>query len=137
MNTASLELCKELYVLSGWGELGDVPPPDKWYSFGKTNDNAGITDRTSIGRDTHYLNSVPAYDLGFLLRKLPAILNMPDGPHQLHLVKDWFVEYQTYDLKKRHSVGIYKFMADTPEDAACKLAIELFKQGVLQPEVKK
>jgi hypothetical protein len=25
-------------------------------------------------------------------------------------------------------------MSDTPEDAACKLCIELFKQGILQPQ---
>lgn len=103
MNVASLELCKELYELSGW-------------------DNR---------EQYHYIDGspVPAYDFGYLLRKLP--------------------EGTTIRVNKRNPVKLGKnqgpysalmygyrgaVRADTPEDCAAKLAIELLKQGVLSKQ---
>lgn len=59
------------------------------------------------------------YSLGYLLRKLPraAIVSLP--PKYRASI---YVTGVTDELV---------FDADTPEDAACKLAIELFKQGIL------
>jgi hypothetical protein len=98
MNVASLELCKALYELSGWA--GDD-------SFGDMDSGKSAT---------------PAYDLGYLLRKLPQgthiVKNTGDKPDY----SCWSYLHENVDTVR----------ADTPEDAACMLAIELFKQGVLK-----
>lgn len=57
MNVASLELCKELYAVSGW-------EADELWSWS----SAGILGEQWGGLD----NSCPAYDLGYLRTKLVA-----------------------------------------------------------------
>lgn len=60
----------------------------------------------------------PAYQLGYLLSKLNGFLpTVHQNEHQR------WVAYST------PRPGVYE--DDTPEDAAAKLAIELFKQGIL------
>lgn len=107
MTTASLENCKELYEVSGW-----LVPNMENHSQAKDH------------------RVVPAYDLGYLLRKLPqeATSKKRGGYHYLYLhhgKQDWYAYYGEIDTTEFMASG------DTPEDAACKLAIELFKQGVL------
>lgn len=123
MNTASLELCKELYELSGW-------EPEYW----KRN-VVGVHDYLYAKMKVE--NSDPAYDLGYLLRKLPKRFANKDGhylagysylslrriPTTLTVEQSWKAMFG----KK------YEATADTPEDAACKLAIELIKQKVITP----
>jgi hypothetical protein len=124
MNVASLELCKELYELSGW-----ITP-----DFSYVSDNIRNDDERNYARQFRPVYEgmakepgtyrFPAYDLGYLLRKLPA----PKGSGNLKLelssdTNQWYCYY---------GIGIYYgATADTPEDAAAKLAIVLFKQGVL------
>jgi hypothetical protein len=88
---------------------------------------------------------LPAYDLGYLLRKLPKHHNfgMPyvsqanDGSQWVASYVNWWALWE-YDgkgsAKKWHNevidAGLH-FLANTPEDAAAKLAIELFKQNLL------
>lgn len=55
------------------------------------------------------------YDLGYLLRKLPVVAIV----HQM-TKPEW-----------RVVCGDSEFFEDTPEDAAIRLCIELFKQGIL------
>lgn len=105
MNTANLELCKELYALSGW----------------LTSDHRA-----------EYV-AAPAYDLGYLIRKLPTKLK--SRKEKLYLqpcIKP--------ENKGRWSIGyVYSGIgniADTPEDALAKLAIELFKKDVLTKQGK-
>lgn len=118
MNTANLELCKELFELSGWDEK------DRYYkteaaTLGLVEKSLQLQPRT-VG-DGVWL--CPAYDLGYLVRKIPAqhfdLVKVVDSP-----------EYIFY-IRKNGAIQ-YEIGADTPEDAACKPAIELFKQGVLK-----
>lgn len=123
MNVALLELCRELYELSGWGDGSDMNKL-KWLDY--------YDDW-----------SVPAYDLGYLLRKLPSYIEQQgnlDGIDRQRRVAFqirkwerpevvWFAEYHEIYYRP-----LYRTEADTPEDAACKLAIELFKQGILKKE---
>lgn len=112
MIIASLELSKTLFELSGWQAdniiYGDLLPNEKGFK------------RPVIAYE---------YDLGYLLRKLPT-------EYEVDLVAYPLGGWQAgYEFDK--SAGIeaaykYEFHADTPEDAACKLAIELFKQGILK-----
>lgn len=75
---------------------------------------------------TPFRLDAPYYSLGFLLRKLPT------GRVSLN-------SYNSYSEKGKWIAALtngYKgpaatAKADTPEDAACKLTIELFKQGIL------
>lgn len=120
MNTASLDLCKELYKLSGWDGVS------YWYDSNGTTEIVLSEKRASIQnqREVYAENEVPAYDLGYLLRKLPQT----GTNKQLRLIRgtvNWQAELTRVGSKT--ILGI----ANTPEDAACKLAIELFKQGVL------
>ena len=76
----------------------------------------------------------PAYDCGYLLRKLPALLGKrgSNSAECLRLGKDkerYLAGYIGVDL-----VWGFPCEAETPENALCKLSIELFKQGVLTKE---
>jgi hypothetical protein len=139
-NTASLDLCKELYELSGWDDTQNVCS----YA-GEVVDKSGAIE---------YLGAreiaCPAYDLGYLLRKLPETL--PNVEHNFSyrlklspLGPGWCASYSNHRWADAHKsafsrrgydsesiAAAYTFYKDTPEDAAAKLAIELFKQGVLK-----
>ncbi len=106
-HVASLELCKELYELSGWEEPGA---------------NRFQIEVTTGG----IIKTGCYYSLGYLLRKLPDITitnSVADGSEPWHAG-----QYGYYD-----GIGwIYDAYADTPEDAAAKLAIELIRKGVIK-----
>lgn len=104
MNTASRELCKELYELSGWEDAD-------WF-FNPHAEGFTFTKQHS---------GVPAYDLGYLLRKLPADGNL-------------FVKQYEDDGSWHACSGLIQVEADTPEDAATKLAIALYEQGILKKD---
>lgn len=113
MNVASLELCKELYELSGWDDTARRHP--------------SVHDKRE--------DWPPAYTLGYLLRKLSQAeigvsIRYVDSPHGVDL-REWLHKFIAY--APWMAQGDYPF-ADIPEDAAAKLAIELFKQGVLKKE---
>lgn len=106
MHVASLELCKELCELSGW-----VDCHDKYRSDGTL---------VSWGFSGWKSRECPAYDLGFLLRKLPYAE-----------LRNWRGIYTAW---RNTPANFPPIEADTPEDCAAKLAIELFKTGVLTRE---
>lgn len=117
MHTASLELCHQLHELSGWDD--DMLNHNTWYDD-KSIVNNGV--------------STPRYPLGYLLRLLPVSLEFgyykgnSGNPYSLQLRRNksyWLCCYPVTDLQ---------CSGDTPENAACKLAIELFKQGILTPD---
>lgn len=67
---------------------------------------------------------INSYTLGFLLRKLPESNREYDVVLRFSkTTKLWRCSLKGYDHGRA---------ADTPEDATCKLAIELFKQGILK-----
>lgn len=105
MNVASLELCKELYELSVW-ETGTT---------GFSYHNGSIVFGWVQG-------SVPAYTLGYLLRKLPFNCPIAKG-----MAGRWVISRYNDEAEP-----VEKIWGDTPEDAACRLAIELFRKGVLE-----
>lgn len=124
MNIATEKLCKELYNASGrtWKDT----EIRRYYDDGMF--------------PTHEkLNGLwlPAYDLGYLLRKLPNktrierhdIAGHPDRRKRLpdHTVWNCYL----FTATEQHWN-----QADTPEDAAARLAIELFKQGILNADTK-
>jgi hypothetical protein len=116
-NTANLELCEELFGLSGWGNSkNDYVPPHTIYPKGKI---------------------VPAYDLGYLLRKLPREYQNVNFYRKGEL---WGIinNYDTggFKIYVDKGVRVVTIEAQTPEDCLAKLAIELFKNGILTKEGK-
>ncbi len=137
MQTASLELCRTLSELSGWTDTDKSWFLGSKYSSTEPDWNAGNTD-TEDGNG--YFKQFPAYDLGYLLRELPNTESRQhDSTEDLYsLMITWETEISKWKAGYKHNTDNYwqlhKAVADTPEDAACKLAIELFKQGVLKRE---
>jgi hypothetical protein len=131
-NVASLDLCKELYELSGWGDTDQIwvkrirssyRNGAPFYQWTVSRENRSYRMRQA---DRH-----PAYSLGYLLRKLPGYV----GDEFLDMCwygDGWECAYQR-SRRGLWNAEIGSHHAKTPEDAACKLAIELFKQGVLTP----
>jgi hypothetical protein len=116
MNTASLELCKQLYELSGWEDT-----QNNHYQLADKSYTINTEDRRGYQWDF----ICPAYDLGYLLRKLPQVIEEDAGLvfYPGKYTKRWYIGYE----------GKGRFgEANTPEDAACKLAIELIKQGIIK-----
>lgn len=124
MSVASIQLCKELYELSGWGdtfnywEWSDSIPTGEPYLT-----QPELMKRYGLWSTQEVKSRCAAYDCGYLLRKLPKRID---------------VHLDLTDDKTRLSAfwGQDEYMspiiAYTHEDALCKLAIELFKWGVLK-----
>lgn len=123
MNIASLELCKELYELSSWDETEKMhwkPTP-----LGNLDSNKGVAE-------------CPAYDLDYLLTKIP------------HHISGYHLDMWAYpdEDTEGFAFSYYAPLADggkgavaknlpqrgdkNPTNAACKLTIELIKQGVIK-----
>lgn len=140
MNTSSLELSKELYELSGWTVTDYV------WRHHKPNDASQLELRVAKEADDYrFRNSpeakrfreenafYPAYDLGYLLRKLPRQKDMYDLVLATYV--DVYTEREGWicGFQQRDNFIDPVNIADTPEDAAAKLCIELFKQGIIKP----
>ncbi len=126
MNVASKELAKELYHASN-KEWRDT---DFGWAHGYFNEDHQLTYTLHLHDKGDHTSCIPAYDLGYLLRKLPLEhrYRKYTGGLKLEYVdldeKLWEAGYDTDDTEA---------YANTPEDAACKLAIELIKQKVITP----
>lgn len=175
---ASLELCKELYELSGWDNNASHPAELKMWErsyslseLGPAHEDYGnpevkqhevhVGDWRVVDDHRHMMTTgqevfkwwysevqnlhdeaFPAYDLGYLLRKIPANFNTGDarGAFELFLKttsREWFAGYNKPEMGRwlydgNHGVWETPCDADNPEDAVCKLAIQLFKQGILK-----
>lgn len=129
MNVGSLELCKELYEITAWEDTIFVYR--ETYSIYRSPEfRIALVQQTVRTRPSltdwdmketeEFRQYIPAYDLGYMLRKLP--------PHYIV----WRTSKDRY-ISGRIAEGlvISQFEAKTPEDAVCKLAIELFKKGIL------
>lgn len=122
MNVASLELSKELYELSGWKDTpllygGLMKHTVRFEDDIYTRKEMEEADGYAIHEDC------PAYDLGYLLRKLD------DLSDNLELTKDGF-HWHCY--MRENYVNCEATRSNIPEDAAAKLAIKLFKEGILK-----
>lgn len=124
MNVASLENCKTLWKLSEWG--GDFRIDDVTSFIYKEAHVIYRTNKSDGG--------IPAYDLGYLLRKLPQGRDEDINESitlDLGFSKAQIRYHKSFRGDRDTATKMLSVEADIPEDAACKLAIELFKQGVL------
>lgn len=132
MEVTSLDLCKELYELSIWSvPVNDDPYNDlriEWrvWPIGKIELVSAANRKVVIG--TKFV--CPAYSAGYLLRRLPR-----------YDAEGWNLTLECQGEEAvvayyRHTDDRHKHekLADTPEDALCKLAIALFKANILRRE---
>lgn len=122
MNVASLNICKELYELSGWTWTEKC-----WETRTNQGWNINLRPYADSSQNDGLSRYYPAYDLGYLLRKLPVVT-------EVHKYSDHF--HARYVNVKRLIDEPIEINSGTPEDATAKLAIELFKQGILTKENK-
>ena len=153
MNTASLELCKELYELSWWDNDRTLTwqhvkrsvHNDEWEELGSEDrvlDHHQIKDYNWENKhDAVYSEFIcPAYDIGYLMRKLPDSIWSDKYEQKASLwtrknLSDYSVWYWVGNSKDGSGTSSeYSAVADTPENALCRLAIELFKTGILKRE---
>lgn len=140
MSVSSLELSKKLYELSGWTDTDFI----YYANGGIINDN--VEYRPMVFDKPDHL---PAYDSGYLLRKLPPELKL-DGLHYVgdSKVNDFYLEMEAPSGDSDKWIFFYSnggesefygkgMLAYTPEDALCKLAIQLFEQGILERSIDK
>lgn len=127
MSTASLENSKRLYELSGWHNT-DFYHEDLGGGISKLIDRKRLETRWR--HKDAAPDAIPAYSLGFLIRKLPhwITLGQTSGgytPTGWYATKESSQDYHHTDPSK------ITVKTDTPEDALCLLAIKLFEEGVL------
>lgn len=127
MHVAELSLCKELYELSGWRDTSE------FYVNGMLQHGIDTAFEDHAIK-TNYPGYSPAYSLGYLLRRLPEFIDWKELQHNLSLYPSgvlggWVAKYENAPLKTAFQV-----VADTPENAAAKLCIALFKQKILTRE---
>ncbi len=104
MNVASLDHCRKLHEASGWTDTEFTYYINGGQYSGEVYHRSMVFDKDG---------NLPAYDLGYLVRKLRGELLVLDDSE----------------------MGLFfrsMLTLATLEDAAAKLAIELFKQGVLK-----
>lgn len=122
MNTASLENCKKLYELSGWDDTYWI------WSYSRVGEEVSLHVRDTDLELSDYQEAYPAYDAGYLLRKLQPVTK--DHGRLFVTTRDkgdWTAGFSgTYD--RWHDD---KGFGDIPEDAVCLLAIKLFEEGNL------
>jgi hypothetical protein len=126
MTFSSFELSEELYKLTGWnpGEWAyDTSYADKWLRY--------IADFPADTRERQGIKMIPAYSLDFLLRKLPMLYNRGVLLVAVTNTDKWSAEYYSFYPDDRGAKSPI-LIADTPEDAAAKLCMELSKQGVFK-----
>jgi hypothetical protein len=119
-DVASIKLSKELFELSGWLDCYFI------YYGRRSRDGSVVIkegDRPII----------PAYDLSYLLRKLPVGTTIKRFKYPE--VGGYEAEY-LWEGDDGTGEGV-SCGADTPEDATCKLAIAGFKEGWLKREGEK
>ena len=125
-DVASLEHCKELYELSGWDNTDT-----SWYKVYNYETRAHSDIEAIYAGDASEATGIssldiPAYNLGYLLRKLLAVSTVVN-----------FIRLSNGKVTISYNPSkpdYNNYESDSSEDAAAKLAIELFKQGILKKE---
>lgn len=112
MHFAEVELCRKLYDVSGWDDTS-------FKYVGGSRDNIQLRPRNK--RIT--APDVPAYDLGYLVRRLPY-------PVSVTANQKGFV---TTAAMMRHRPPFFNYLARdaSPENSTVDVLLEMFKQNVL------
>lgn len=128
---ADMALCKELNDLMQWGETHYVWVPARNMPQGSLWHNSRDFDGDPA--------VVPAYDIAYLLRKLPRHIAIKKQVYHLCIINgnvdddNWVADYVTVGrecwLHEGSSAKLTE--ADTVENALVKLAIQLKKRAII------
>lgn len=149
MHTTSLEVSKRLFEVSGGQKtLDSWHKTEKAWAMVAIEHNPPskpVWDYRVVNNNFQALcDYIPAYDSGYLLRKLPIRIN--GGKWSFMMWKQWHngkqcnwytVSYVHINSSLANSPAearhkVHTCEADTPEDALALLAISLFEEGVLK-----
>lgn len=120
-DVAAPDLCKKLHDISGWEDGLNT----ELYVFDQKGKFVAQVNKESFSID-RFGSFVPAYDLGYLLRRLAENAKMHNIKLHYSIVqKLWYCGYRSEGSA---------CWGDIPEDAAIKLVIRLFKAGVLKKQ---
>jgi len=127
MHVAALELCRELHqVAPDWTDtdyswfIDDMVPDDQLLGLERAEPSIGARG----SRISTVYSEVPAYDLGFLMRKVPNGYGLIKGVGGRWVAFD-LITLQSHNGERN----------DTPEDAVVMLCIKLWRQGALAKEM--
>ena len=105
MNVVSVDLCREIYQLTGWVDQ------ESWHSkFDIKDAESTVVEQRPVDNDLVW----PAYDLKYLMSKLPKATRIVVGGGNN-------ISYKNTNKTSDYSI----------EDAAAKLCIDLLKQGII------
>lgn len=130
MNVARLELCKKLDELTDYRWRNETQY--RWLCLPKLihkgsspqQDFSSWQVKHISYRGQYRIDWYAAYDLGYLLRKLP------DGT-QLNKTSVTYSASGIYSIDTKPVS--FHFGADIPEDAICELCIKLISEGIIKP----
>lgn len=115
---ADYELCKQLYEATGWKGTRQV-----WWLNEATGEY-----RLRLSTGVSALDDlVPAYDIGYLLLSLPSSVRSPSWRSCMLSFQKSSRGYRYWYNNQRE----LNYQANTPQNAACLLAIALAKSGAL------
>lgn len=136
MNIASTELSRLLFESSGWDDTEEVI-----IKFSLSDEPICVSNDLESSAKLVLLSGkeewrLPAYDMGYMMRKLPLALMVHNSLAFLGVFANGeeVVSYVAgyYVLRPKHEpTQFMQTKADSPEDALVKLAIRLFKSGML------
>lgn len=142
---ASKDLCEQLHELTGWDKTHQ-----KW-NFGKRRKfvdyytrgirrgsrTGEIEDYCEVSESPNLLGDgvvetahVPAYDLGYLLRKVPS--SFPSGPGEFGMLSVEFLGVDGWAAGYTSGFSLPYAVADSAEDALATLAIRLVELGKIK-----
>ncbi|MCO4274281.1 hypothetical protein NG701_07540 [Pseudarthrobacter sp. HLT3-5] len=112
MHFADVGRCKKLFQVSGWDDTS-------FKYVGGSRDKIEMMPRDS----RVCLPDVPAYDLGFLVRRLPYAVSVTVSTKG----------FTTTAAMMRHRPPFFNYLARdaSPENSTVDVFLELFKQNVL------
>ena len=118
MNFTSIEISRLLYELTRWEDT--YAGYESGAELRVENELDSVYEAEGWVMDTKYRKDIPAYSLGYLLRKLPAGTDVGKASDALYLA------HIGSQLKQHQQ------KAGNPEDALALLAINLIEKGVLK-----
>jgi hypothetical protein len=136
MNVASHELSEQLSKVSGWGYNGELRDDNLSWWYDNTFPDQEPDWRVQNLYEAAKVGVIkfPAYDLGYLRQAILDGINKKLSQIQTVTATD-----MGYGLtfNPEYTILLNRLMAAlvSGEDATCKLAIELFKEGILIKEL--
>lgn len=129
VDIASVELCKELFEVSGWDGTFFNYSRSSHYKDAEPDHPFVVGYRGSI-ETREVKERYPAYDMGYLMRKFPVL---EEGAYVvLPEFNGYKIKWSGWETEEGFYINGNTVYFDCPEDAMVSMAIELIKQGKIE-----